>query len=677
MTAVEKERICQQELDEIQRLIGVDTSGFPADVEAALHFLHAHLFEESLNASSVQQQDGLRSHNLPARFKLHLGLGLRDYIEDRRMMAAMRLLWHREIEIYFVAAAVGYAHHETFTRAFKRRIGCTPSDFRTHFATVTPTDPPPIDPLPTDPPPIEAPLPIPQPSEAPMFITDVVGIRAAEETYELRVSGTAAGLTEVYVNATAGGESRSQVADVEPSGKWVALFGGGVFACGRPLEVEVGTEGRAHARWEGLLDCAEMAPRRSRAREESADEEAHATAARTQDGGAYGGDAAMTVTVAAGRGPAPPPVRGAGGGDDGGGSYYESPRGRKPSPRSPEGDEEATPRRAVSEDEVRDLREELEALRSEIGALTQNANTASADQRNERRDDTEDAKASHSRDTSDRASGPAASTPDPGDSDGVQEQIKALRSELRERWGTSESDDEAERTDDDGEANVAEQETSDEDEHAWQRAIHDLSDQIASLHNRAETEENAPADENEEPPWQRQIRDLQDQIAALRRNADAGDTDDERDTGERDTGDLEAEEAHSEATRLNEACDDETVSPAENRADLYDAVRALRERIVELEKRDSEPSRRPPTQSEARPDPGRRARHRIVATHGTTPSVGRGRTIGVSAHSPGSRKQSGGPPRPANRVGDLERTRAAPRSPHGRTRPWSGSSRSR
>ena len=108
MTLVEKERLCRQELEELRRLIDLDTSAYPADVEAALRFIHDHLFDPSLNASRVQEEDGLHSHNLPARFKRHLGFGLRDYIEDRRIMAAMRLLWHQELEIYLVAAAVGW-----------------------------------------------------------------------------------------------------------------------------------------------------------------------------------------------------------------------------------------------------------------------------------------------------------------------------------------------------------------------------------------------------------------------------------------------------------------------------------------------------------------------------------------------------------------------------------------
>ena len=126
----EKVRLIRQELTAFKQVISFDTSLFPADVQAALDYLHQHLFEERLNVSELYQQCNLRSHNLSGRFKRTVGLGIRDYIEDKRMMAAMRLLWQEELEVYLIAASVGFTHHESFTRAFKRCIGRTPSEFR-------------------------------------------------------------------------------------------------------------------------------------------------------------------------------------------------------------------------------------------------------------------------------------------------------------------------------------------------------------------------------------------------------------------------------------------------------------------------------------------------------------------------------------------------------------------
>lgn len=62
------------------------------------------------------------------RFRRHVGLGLRDYVEHLRLEAADRLLRSGGYPVYLVALSVGYSHQETFCRAFARRFHCNPSD---------------------------------------------------------------------------------------------------------------------------------------------------------------------------------------------------------------------------------------------------------------------------------------------------------------------------------------------------------------------------------------------------------------------------------------------------------------------------------------------------------------------------------------------------------------------
>jgi AraC-like DNA-binding protein len=629
MTLVEKEHLCQRELDELRDLIDLDLSAYPADVEAALRFIHAHLFEESLNASRVQRQEGLRSHNLPARFKRYLGLGLRDYIEDRRIMAAMRLLWHEEVEIYLVAAAVGYAHHETFTRAFKRRVGCTPSQFRAHFTNAPsatgppaeappPAEPPPLTaeppPRPAEPPP--ASRPTPQPREVLMFITDVVGIRTAQETHDLRVSGTAVGVAEVYVNATASGESRSQVAEVGPDGRWVALFGGeeDVFACGRPLLLEVGSEGRTQVRWEGPLDCAEVAPRRQRAQREAPEEavadEASSgdrAAAHPRGGGNYAGDAAMTVTVATGRGPAPPPLKGDVGGEGDAAPYYEQAR-PKQQPKDP------PPRAGASgeppDDEAEhDLRDEVAALRSQIDTLVQKLGTGPA--RTAEAETERGAVVVEEEHATDRAEDEASTSAESAaeTSDELREEIAALRRELREQRQEREEHaaDTADRADEHAPSREErvqkdEQTAADEAAPAWRREIRDLREQVETLRAQSakhdededaapqasasretgESEEARDADDAGAPEWQRAIASLQEQIEALRATdvPHRTRTEDDADSAPSGTSTSDVQEPDD-----GEEPDD-AVTPQENRADLSEAIAALRERIAQLERAD-------------------------------------------------------------------------------------------
>ena len=55
---------------------------------------------------------------------------LRSIVEDVRLAEAERLLIETSLPVTEISVALGYAHLPSFTRAFKRAIGQSPSDFR-------------------------------------------------------------------------------------------------------------------------------------------------------------------------------------------------------------------------------------------------------------------------------------------------------------------------------------------------------------------------------------------------------------------------------------------------------------------------------------------------------------------------------------------------------------------
>jgi AraC-like DNA-binding protein len=108
--------------------------GLPVQVARAVLYVHRHVFEPGLNAATVRAGCGVRNHNLTTLFRDTLGVTLRRYIETLRLEAAERLLRTVPSEVFLIAAAVGYDHHETFCRAFRRRFGCTPLASRARAA---------------------------------------------------------------------------------------------------------------------------------------------------------------------------------------------------------------------------------------------------------------------------------------------------------------------------------------------------------------------------------------------------------------------------------------------------------------------------------------------------------------------------------------------------------------
>jgi AraC-like DNA-binding protein len=103
---------------------------FPWEARVVLSYIHEHLFDPSLNVAAVRRDCRLRNNNISTRFRCLVGIGLKEYIEARRLQAAHRLLCHADLEVYLIAMSVGYDHQETFFRAFQRRTGCTPSEWR-------------------------------------------------------------------------------------------------------------------------------------------------------------------------------------------------------------------------------------------------------------------------------------------------------------------------------------------------------------------------------------------------------------------------------------------------------------------------------------------------------------------------------------------------------------------
>lgn len=127
---VEQKRLIKQELENFKAALELQAFPLPRDVRAILEYIHQHLFEPNLKVIEARRQCGVKNNNITTYFRQLVGMGIREYIEHQRMQAAMQLLAHEELEIFLIGLGIGYAHEESFTRAFRRRFGCTPSEYR-------------------------------------------------------------------------------------------------------------------------------------------------------------------------------------------------------------------------------------------------------------------------------------------------------------------------------------------------------------------------------------------------------------------------------------------------------------------------------------------------------------------------------------------------------------------
>ena len=72
---------------------------------------------------------GASVRTLQRRFDA-VGVTFRDLVAEQRLEVASRLLRETGLSVAVIATAVGYSDATAFSRAFRRRIGQAPSDFR-------------------------------------------------------------------------------------------------------------------------------------------------------------------------------------------------------------------------------------------------------------------------------------------------------------------------------------------------------------------------------------------------------------------------------------------------------------------------------------------------------------------------------------------------------------------
>jgi AraC family transcriptional regulator len=98
--------------------------------------IDAHLAER-LDMTQLAGLVGLSRNHFGHAFRQSMGMTLRDFILERRIVRAKALLQNRSISIAQIALAVGFANQSHFTAQFRRRTGVSPGRFRRGDAQLT------------------------------------------------------------------------------------------------------------------------------------------------------------------------------------------------------------------------------------------------------------------------------------------------------------------------------------------------------------------------------------------------------------------------------------------------------------------------------------------------------------------------------------------------------------
>ena len=98
-------------------------------LKVGLSYIEDHL-EEELTVEAVAKSAGYSQFHYSRLFSNTIRCSIYDYIMKRKLTAACHCLLERDLKIVDVAFKYGFGSHESFTRAFKKLFGVSPSSLQ-------------------------------------------------------------------------------------------------------------------------------------------------------------------------------------------------------------------------------------------------------------------------------------------------------------------------------------------------------------------------------------------------------------------------------------------------------------------------------------------------------------------------------------------------------------------
>lgn len=95
-------------------------------------WIRGHLNEELTTEALAERMD-LSPRHLNRRFKEEFGVTPADFVEELRLDEARWLLANADDTMESIAYEIGYRSDDTFRRAFERRFGVNPNEYRKRF----------------------------------------------------------------------------------------------------------------------------------------------------------------------------------------------------------------------------------------------------------------------------------------------------------------------------------------------------------------------------------------------------------------------------------------------------------------------------------------------------------------------------------------------------------------
>jgi|GEM_PF-4351627 len=115
----------------LQRIVELmESQKSPLQCEAVRSVVEAHYDSPNFSLQFLADAFGVSSPTMSRFFKSEIGKGLSEYVTERRIEDAARLLKESDLPVKEIAKKVGYNDVNTFIRRFKAITGSTPTEYR-------------------------------------------------------------------------------------------------------------------------------------------------------------------------------------------------------------------------------------------------------------------------------------------------------------------------------------------------------------------------------------------------------------------------------------------------------------------------------------------------------------------------------------------------------------------
>jgi len=103
---------------------------YPLHTYMILSYIESHIKEQASDYKALEQKTGFSYAHIRDFFRQDTGYPLARYIRTRKILVSAFELLHSGKSIMDLALEYGFSNHESYTRAFTKIIGMTPSSFR-------------------------------------------------------------------------------------------------------------------------------------------------------------------------------------------------------------------------------------------------------------------------------------------------------------------------------------------------------------------------------------------------------------------------------------------------------------------------------------------------------------------------------------------------------------------